>query len=77
MDKSKPYIVGTKVFVFTNYAAICYLFAKKDAKLQLIGWALLFKKFNLEIQDKKGSENVVAKHLSRIKTVGAPIKDLI
>ena len=46
---------------------------KKDAKARLIRWFLL-QKFDLEIQDKKGVENVVANHLSRVPN--APSNEL-
>jgi hypothetical protein len=59
----RSYIVNSKVIVYTDHAAIKYLLAKKDAKPRLI---LLFQEFDVEIRDKKGVENVVADHLSRM-----------
>ncbi|XP_075489460.1 uncharacterized protein LOC142528301 [Primulina tabacum] len=66
-DKFRTYLIGTKVTVFTDHAAIRYLFAKKDAKPRLIRWILLLQEFDFEVKDKKGSENQVADHLSRLE----------
>jgi hypothetical protein len=64
--KFRSYIVNSKVIVYTDHAAIKYLIAKKGTKPRLIRWILLLQEFDVEIHDKKGVENVVADHLSRM-----------
>ncbi|XP_076909031.1 uncharacterized protein LOC143566144 [Bidens hawaiensis] len=66
LDKFRSYIWGSKVIVFSDHSAVKYLMEKKDAKLRLIRWILLLQEFDVEIRNKKGSENVVAEHLSRL-----------
>ncbi|CAN6685989.1 unnamed protein product [Malus baccata var. baccata] len=66
LDKFRSYLLGTKVIVYSDHAALKYLLTKKEAKPRLIRWMLLLQEFNIEIRDKKGSENVVADHLSRL-----------
>ena len=47
-DKFWSYLIGTKVIVFTDHAALRYLFGKKDAKPRLICWIIL-QEFDLEV----------------------------
>jgi hypothetical protein len=67
IEKFRSYLVGAKVIVYTDLVAIKYLLKKKDAKPHLIRWILLLQEFDLEIGDKKGVENSVADHLSRLQ----------
>ena len=66
LDKFHSCLLGTKVIVYSDHAALKYLLTKKEAKPRLIRWMLLLQEFDIEIRDKKGSKNVVADHLSRL-----------
>ena len=66
-EKFRPYVLGSHVIIHIDHATIRYLMVKKDAKPRLIRWLLLMQEFDLE--DKKGSDNVIVDHLSRLKKI--------
>ncbi|XP_044510154.1 uncharacterized protein LOC123228765 [Mangifera indica] len=66
LEKFRSYLLGTKVVIYSDHAALRYLITKKEAKPRLIRWVLLLSEFDLEIKDKAGQENRVADHLSRL-----------
>ncbi|RDX80387.1 Retrovirus-related Pol polyprotein from transposon 17.6, partial [Mucuna pruriens] len=67
LDKFCSYVLGSKIIVFSDHAALRFLLKKLDVKPRLIRWMLLLPKFNIEIKDKKGAKNSVPDHLSRIE----------
>ena len=66
LENFRSYLIGTKVIVFSDHAALRYLLTKKEAKPRLIKWILLLQEFDLKIRDKKGSDNLGADHLNRL-----------
>ena len=68
LDKFQASLVGSDIIVFTYHSALKYPLTKQNAKASLIRWVLLLQEFNLQIKDKKGVENVIVDHLSRLIT---------
>ncbi|XP_070004675.1 uncharacterized protein [Nicotiana sylvestris] len=70
VEKFCPYLIGAKVIVHTDHEALHYLMSKKNYKAHLMRWVLLLQEFDIDIQDRKGSENQVADHLSHLEEEG-------
>ncbi|KAL0317323.1 UNVERIFIED_CONTAM: Transposon Ty3-I Gag-Pol polyprotein [Sesamum angustifolium] len=72
LEKFRHCLLGTKVVVYSDHAALKYLLSKKEAKPRLIRWILLLQEFDLTIKDRKGTKNLVVDHLSRLVTNDDP-----
>ena len=79
LDKFHAYLVRSDIIIFIDHSVLKYLLTKQDSKARLIRWVILLQEFNLQIKDKKGVENVVVDHLSRLtiahNTHSPPIND--
>ena len=53
IDKFRSYLVGAKVIVYMDHAALKYLLAKKDVKPHLIQWILLFHIPRIRLRNKR------------------------
>ena len=66
LDKFRSYLIGSDIVIFTDHSALKYLLTKQNSKARLIRWVLLLQEFNIQIRDKKGVENIVVDHLSKL-----------
>ncbi|KAM5558017.1 hypothetical protein ABKV19_019986, partial [Rosa sericea] len=46
LEKFRSYLLGTKVIIYSDHAALRYLMSKKEAKPRLIRWILLLQEFD-------------------------------
>ncbi|XP_070055412.1 uncharacterized protein [Nicotiana tomentosiformis] len=72
IEKFRQYLMGAKVIVHTDHTTLSYLTIKIDSKARLMRWVLLLQEIDIDIQDRKGSENQVADHLSHLEEEERP-----
>jgi hypothetical protein len=58
LEKFRSYLLGTKIIVYSDHAALRYLMTKKEAKPRLIRWILDVNPVkNNETQQRKGTQD--------------------
>ncbi|CAB1184535.1 unnamed protein product [Spirodela intermedia] len=74
LEKFRPYILGSKIVIYTDHAALKYLFSKKEVKPRLIRWVLLLQERSFDqtvriggtsFQMHYGRIERLTRHLSR------------
>lgn len=65
LKKWRHYLHGTKVKVLTDHKSLQYLYTQPHLSLRQQRWSEFLSEFDLEIEYKKGKDNVVADALSR------------
>jgi len=76
IKKFWPYLLCSKVIIYIDHPTLQHLLDKANSKPRPIQWVLLLWEFALKIRDKKGTENVVVDHLSRLPTTLWDERDL-
>lgn len=57
------------VVVYTDHNPLVFLWRMCNSNQRLMRWSLIIQEYNLDIQHRKGSENIVADALSRVYSV--------
>lgn len=61
------YLGGSScVTVYTDHNPLVFLHRMRNSNQCLMTWSLIIQEYNLNIQYRKGSENVIADALSRV-----------
>ena len=55
------------VLIYTDHNPIVFINKMKEKNQRLLRWSLILQQYNIQISHVKGSENVIADALSRVK----------
>jgi hypothetical protein len=53
LDKFRSYLLGSKVIIYSDHAALRHLLAKKETKPRLIRWILLLQEFDMKFRTRR------------------------
>ena len=66
----RPYLEGKPFVLYTDHAALRWMFTIADANTRLARWRLRLLEFDFQVKYRKGAENTVADTISRLPTFG-------
>lgn len=72
----RPYLYGRKFDIFCDHRPLVYLFGMTNPSSRLTKFRLTLEEYDFTIHYVKGSENVTADALSRIKIESSELKDI-
>lgn len=68
IENFRHYLYGREFLVITDHKPLIYLFGTKNINSRLYRWKLTLMEYQFKIIHRKGTQNVVADALSRIRT---------
>ena len=66
----RPYLEGNPFVLYTDHAALRWMFTISNANTRLARWRIRLLGFDFQVKYRKGAENTVADTISRLPTFG-------
>lgn len=72
----RPYLYGRKFIIQTDHKPLIYLFGMRDPSSRLMKFRLILEEYDFIVEYVKGSENVAADAMSRLRMTSQDLKDM-
>jgi hypothetical protein len=68
LQRFHQYLWGRQFDLFTDHAALTYMFTQKELNLTILGWFDILLAYTFNIHHRPGIQNILPDHLSRLFT---------